>query len=184
MGTTIEGVPTQVWYNGDPTQVCSQTLSVVGQWLQIQSSPDPSSVQIAIGVQRSWTGADSTSWEEQTTKSVNGGFKALGLTASAAVSGQTSKDISVEYSTEFQESTTVTKTFQFDAGVVWQWQFNVTDLCGSSLVLSDDFAVTPGVFQPPCCLPGFVVNISKYQNCTAASDGTTYNLCTSAAIGI
>merc|ERR1712014_547489 len=94
---------------------------------------------------------------------------------SAGVSGTLSRSIAKEYSSEFSMSKTETHTFNYGAGVVWQWQFTITDQCGSSTVSGNDMALTPGAFEPPCCLPGYAKNVSVPHGACAAGPNVCQN---------
>jgi len=51
----------------------------------------------------------------------------------------------------------------------WQFHFDESDSCGhSEESLVPEFAVTKGAFQPPCCVPGFGVDMPMYQTCSSA----------------
>jgi hypothetical protein len=144
------------------------------RWIAISSSSGPQMVSYQVGVTRSHTVEDSTTWGSSVTESVSAGFSAFGIQASTSVSGTTSTTISHSYSSTFSMSSSTTFTYTFDAGVVWQWQFGITDGCGPSDAQGHDLALTANELNPPCCLPGMFVNISQpTSECLAG----TPNLC-------
>lgn len=151
-----------------PSHSCLPVQNITGQWLQIQSSSSDQSVEFQKGVTRSYTVSDTRTWG--TTVSANAGvsfgFSGVGITA--GVSGSLSQSIAKGYTSEFEMSSTETHTFNYGPGVVWQFQFTVTDRCGSSTIKGNDLALTKGAIDPPCCLPGYSRNISvPHGDCAA-----------------
>merc|ERR1711865_1356422 len=64
----------------------------------------------------------------------------------------------------FATLSTTSTQFSFAAGgVVWQFQFQIKDSCGTTVVKGNDFAETIGVWAQPCCLPGLFKN-AAYAN--------------------
>merc|ERR1711865_75193 len=64
----------------------------------------------------------------------------------------------------FATLSTTSTQFSFAAGgVVWQFQFQIKDSCGTTVVKGNDFAETIGNWAEPCCLPGFFKN-AAYAN--------------------
>jgi len=171
----------QVWFNGACSSVtpplCQCITDVSGRWVNIQSNPGPSTLSVTVGVDRSYTTASTSTWSNSVTTQTQAGFKAFGIGTQVTVTGETSQTIGSSLSETFQETTTVQQEFDFPAGVVWQWQMIPDSPCGQASVLTSNFAVTDGLYDPPCCLPGYALNISTYQQCHAASDGTIVNLC-------
>jgi hypothetical protein len=143
-------------------------LNVTGEWQQVQSSSSSQSVEFQIGVTRSYGVSDTHTWGTQVgaTAGVNFGFDGIGI--NAGVSGQISRSIAKEYTSQFSMTTTETHTFQFGPGVVWQWQFVVVDVCGSTVVKGNDLVLTAGALNQPCCLPGYAKNISEPHGLCAA----------------
>merc|ERR1712100_265055 len=74
------------------------------------------------------------------------------------------------------EMTTFSTTLP--AGVIFQFQMNIDDNCGQSGVFMNDFVVTASANEPPCCLPGYFVDISEpHGECITSDDGDNYNVC-------
>lgn len=168
-----------VYYNSTPNCTIG---SISGQWVELQSNPGPSSLSVTLGVQHGYAAGNTTTWGSDVTTQVKTGFSAFGASASVSVSGEMSDKMSSSYSQTFQMSSATMRTFDFDAGFVWQWQFKVTDRCGSSIVSGTDFAITAGEYAPPCCLPGWAKNISEYKDCVAPTNGTAVDLCASSRV--
>jgi hypothetical protein len=82
------------------------------------------------------------------------------------------------YSQTFSETSTTTHTYQFGPGMVWQWQFTITDPCGSSIIMGKDLRLTAAMPFPPCCIPGWEKNITDpHGDCYPDSSGKLVNLC-------
>lgn len=174
----------QVWFDNDCSIVnpplCQCIRGVSGRWVNIQSTPGPSSLSVTVGMDRSYTTENTSTWANTVTTQTQAGFKAFGFGTQVTVTGETSQTLGTSLSGTFQETTTMQREFDFSAGVVWQWQMIPDSVCGQASVLTSNFAVTEGLYDPPCCLPGYALDITKYQQCHAASDGTIFNLCTGA----
>lgn len=139
------------------------------------------SVSFSTGTTRSYSTTTTETWGRSATASVSAGFTAFGVNITASVSGTLSKTMAESSASSFSQTTTETRTTKFtEIGVGWQWQFDITDDCGTSTTLSPGFPiVTPSSDKPPCCLPGqFLVDESNNKrddfNCIAGA----VNLCT------
>lgn len=143
-----------------PARGCLPIKNVTGSWVQIQSSSSDQSVSFEKGVSRTYTVSSTHTWGTSVSANAGVSFGFAGIGVTAGVSGSLSNSIAKDYSSEFSMSSTDTRTFNYGAGVVWQWQFTIIDQCGCSTVTGDDLALTPGAFAPPCCLPGYADNIS------------------------
>lgn len=157
---------------------CYYISNVKGSWVMISSSSGKQSVQYSEGVTRSHTVESSSTWGGSVTTTASAGFDFFGNEGSVSVSGEVSDSVAHSYSDTFSKSSTTTYTYEFDAGVVWQWKFDITDPCGAATASGHDLALTPGAFAPPCCLPGMFENITLP---TGACHGTTPNICNSTA---
>ena len=97
---------------------------------------------------------------------------------SGSISGTASQNTARTYTSTLSTTTTTTSTFQFLAGVVWQWQFTLVDPCGTTVAMREDLRLTAGVPFPPCCIPGYEKNITKpHGECYPFDDGTLVDLC-------
>mmetsp|Transcript_23163 Transcript_23163/g.66811 ORF Transcript_23163/g.66811 Transcript_23163/m.66811 type:complete len:185 (+) Transcript_23163:382-936(+) len=151
-----------------------------GKWVNIQSSPGGSSFKVSIGIQRGYNVENTNEWATKATIEAQQGFKFLGYDGHVTVTGESAYTTTSGYTSTFQETVTTEKYFDFPAGVVWQWQFEITDVCGSTTAMNEDFAVTEGLYAPPCCLPGYAMDIKNSSGaCHPARDGKVYNLCNS-----
>jgi len=117
-------------------------------------------------------------WAHKATAEAQQGFKVFGYDGHVTVTGEAAYTITSSYTSTFQETVTTEKDFDFPAGVVWQWQFEITDVCGNTTAMNEDFAVSEGLYAPPCCLPGYAVDIKNYSGaCHPTRDGKVFNLC-------
>lgn len=159
-GATCAREVGECWYFSAVDR-CYYIEATQGKWEQIQSSSSNQTVQFEEGITRGYTVQSSTTWGAQATASVSSGFKFFGLKESIDVTGEISTSVSQQYSSTFSMSTTVTHGFAFGPGVVWQWQFTISDGCGATTGSGHDLTLTSGAFAPPCCLPGYFEDITK-----------------------
>lgn len=165
----------------DQSTDCYYIAAVTGRWHQIQSSPYEQSVSFQEGVTRSHTVTASGEWGAKVTSTTKAGFSAFGVKGSETISGEISASLSIGYSSTFSMSSVETHTFDFPAGVVWQWMFDVQDGCGPTSVSGHDLELTPNSLVPPCCLPGFFANITEpLGQCI----GGTPSLCNQSSVTI
>merc|ERR1712046_244891 len=104
---------------------------------------------------------------------------AFGASASFQISGSQSTDISRSYTQTFKSHTTVTDTMgPFQPGTIWQWQWVITDGCGTSVFAGSDIVSTKGKWLHPCCLPGYFKDPTKPEGkCHPGRDNKLYDLC-------
>lgn len=139
---------------------CMKIEAATGYWEKISSSPGQQHVTYTTGVTRSNSVQNTITWGSTVTATISASFGFLGDGGSESVSGEISSSIAREYSSTFSQTTTVEKSFDFGPGVVWQFQFKVQDGC-DSIASGTDLQLTQGVYDPPCCLPGWFANISE-----------------------
>jgi len=105
------------------------------------------------------------------------GFMYDGFSLNAMVSHDTARQYTLSHSSTFSTSQMETYVTTLPAGVVWQFQVEVQDNCGTSTVQMRDFQVTDSAANPPCCLPGYFSDENDPRgNCTVV-DGEVYNVC-------
>ena len=129
-----------------------------GHWVPIKYSNQQQTITYTSGVEftSTQTFERTTSWEGSVTASVSGGFSFgdASLEVSATF-GQSYTQIVENALSQFdaQEFTS-----SFGAGQVWQFQYEITDICDSEFnIVTADLVVTPGATEPPCCLPGYAL---------------------------
>merc|ERR1712196_47792 len=98
-------------------------------------------------------------WASEVAVEVSSGFKFLGADlGEVTVSGSYAQDASSSIKTSTQKSVTSTKEYEFTEsspkGVVWQFDYTVTDSLGKTDIGTLDFVTTAHRGQYPCCLPG------------------------------
>jgi len=65
---------------------------------------------------------------------------------------------------------TETSALSFPPGQIWQWHFNITDVCGKTDVLGRDWVLTNNAKDEPCCPPGFAQDpMFQHGPCVNAS---------------
>jgi len=75
-----------------------------------------------------------------------------------------------------EETTTYQDTFA-GSGVVWQFQFNTAAPCGNSTIKGRNLRITPSMAEPPCCLPGFEIDINApHGACKPDANGDRWTL--------
>lgn len=157
---------------------------LVGSWQHLQSSSGDQQVTFQEGFKKTdgWSFSSTEEWSESVTESANMGIEVEGISAGMSVSTTMSHSLSETHSRSFSEeqSDSTTQSFDFaadDGTYVWQWQYDFySPRAGTEPVTTTtaDLTATAGASQPPCCLPGYGVEGSHYQECT---DGP--NLCES-----
>ena len=159
----------------DPSTDCYYIKNVQGSWVARATSTGKQTVSVQTGITRSHEVSDTSDWGGSVTTTASAGFKFFGTDASVEVSGTASHSISHSYSSTFSESSSTTYTADMDAGVVWQWAFDIDDGCGSTTATGLDFALTINKANPPCCIPGYFLDPTKaHGDCV---EGTA-NICT------
>jgi len=154
--------------------------SVSGRWKHISYSSGSQSVSIAVGTTHSYTVADTQKWAISASAKTGLGFTFLDTAGlkGPEVSVQASYEYTQQHTDMFSETTTVTKTYQFPAGTVWQYELVIENLGGSTTIRPTDFAQTDGDFDNPCCLPGYASNPTQQHGpCKAGPDGKVFDVC-------
>lgn len=136
---------------------------------------------ITYGATYSHEVANTTEFGSKVNAEISSGFNIFGLKGQAKVGAEVSATVSSTFESTFSMSETKTYQDQFDAGQVWQWQFNVTTGCGAILGEADftgqATVLTAGLFAPPCCLPGWAMDpTAQHGQCAPGPDGNVYVL--------
>jgi len=136
--------------------------AVEGQWRALGSSTAGRSVTITTSVTHSYISGDNNYWGGGVSSGMSVGFSFCGVRVSAGSSSGSSNSMANTFSADFSSLKSPTSsTFNFGDGMVWQWEFQVEDQCGTSIVKTQFVGSTVGVFEKPCCLPGFSENFEK-----------------------
>jgi len=130
-------------------------------WVQVATSPGAMHLSHTQGSTRDFTVSNADKWGS------NAASKAgISFIIGNSSSGHSGASVAASYRSHFMAATSTTdSTFSFAAGpgVVWQFQFEIKDSCGVSVVKGNDFVETIGTWAEPCCLPGFFKN-AAYAN--------------------
>jgi hypothetical protein len=165
-----------------PQQNCMNILVHNVTWEPLATLGIAKDVTYTYGVQHSYgsSSTEGSSWSKTVSHTISGGFSFFGIGAkySSTVSGTTSHMFSQSISASMATSSSVSTTYHFLPGVVWQLKVHVRDNCGYSVVNTLQLAQTPNVAQPPCCLPGYFQDPSNaHSACAPASNGIVYSIC-------
>ena len=88
----------------------------------------------------------------------------IGFIIGFSGSGHSGASVAESYDSYFSATSSTTHSYLLPrGGVVWQFQFQIKDSCGTTVVKGNDFAETMGAWAEPCCLPGFFKN-AAYAN--------------------
>jgi nitrate reductase cytochrome c-type subunit len=169
------------FYFGPDIDHCINITNTSGTWTPIANT-DASGTQIqySYGTAHSYSATQTSSWSTAVTRSISAGFTFMGVGASVGVSSTTARGVTESSSTSFGTVSTSTTSYTAPRpGTIWQWRWNVSDNCGSSTSASHfNLVTTKGVFNPPCCLPGFAADPGNYSGaCAAAQGDKIYDLC-------
>jgi hypothetical protein len=156
---------------------CSAIMDKAGRWVEVASSPGAQTLTYSHGVEHGKSVTDSKTWGHSTTSSVSAGFSFFGISISSSVSHMTSESFTKSHTSTFSMSDTESYTTQMGAGTVWQFQMDIKDNCGLSGVKFNDLQLTQSGLNPPCCLPGYFVNISHPEGECLEVDGEKYDVC-------
>lgn len=133
-----------------------------GGWVPVTDLSVPTTITERMGVTREFssTFTRTSAWETSVTTMISAGFdfKGVGFDVSVAVGASFSGSVesSVSQAVSLTEEVEIEREFQ--PSTVWQFQFEVTDIClGESDpwdIFTDIFAPTINRGNEPCCLPG------------------------------
>jgi hypothetical protein len=152
---TADSVGSIGWYFAPN---CNSITRKQGFWTPLTYSSGQQQYSFTVGTRSSYTKSTTQTWSRSTTESVTAGFSFEGFSTSTTVSHTASYEIAKSYSSTFEMDKEQTSTLSFPPGQIWQWHFNVTDVCGSTDVLGRDWVQTANAVDEPCCPPGFALN--------------------------
>ena len=161
---------------------CAPVTAASATWDMVTAVGIAKDVSYSHGVSHSYTSGSSNSktWGTSATHTVGGGFSFSGIGAhyDYSVTHSSSQTVSKFTSDTFTMTDTVTVTYHFEPGTLWQLKFNFTDKCGSSVARTGILTQTNNIDEPPCCLPNYFKDPKQpHGPCVADADGKTYDLC-------
>ena len=142
-----------------PTPDCKieadEVLEITGRWRVERYSNGDQGFIYSEGTVFDDSRTVTEDWSRSVTTSIEVGLEFGG----ASVEGTFAEGGSESVSQSIQKSRSETQTTNFDrSGMVWQFQYNVTDSCGSAKIDVKGLVITIGQHEPPCCLPGWAVD--------------------------
>jgi len=121
---------------------------------------------------------DTNTWSQSVTEKMTSDFKVDDFGTSTEVDTQTTTTVSETNKDVFTQTETVTYKYNFDPGYVWQWQWRTVDTDGESTSKTMFLVTTEGLYDPPCCIPGYFSDVTDPTgSCEADEDGAVYTLC-------
>merc|ERR1719230_602032 len=151
------GFATLQWECPDP-----DITNVTGYWIGIGSASTPQEIEYQVQVKHSEEVSNTESWGVSVTKSASKGFSFAGFGATESVSGTTSQTLSKTHASLFSLEESLTYSYHLHSGQVWQWWWEIEDSNGGiSWVKTSDVTETAGLYEQPCCLPGYYASIKE-----------------------
>jgi len=148
--------------------------SIKGRWANRGSSTAGISLKLETSVHHDYTSNDMKNWGEGESSGMSVGFSFCGVNVGAGSSSGSSNNIGLTYSDFFFRSKSAFPSFTLGDGIVWQWEFVVEDQCGTSIVKTQMVGSTKGLFEKPCCLPGWNEKFDKlYGSCHGPTTNVT-----------
>jgi len=135
-------------------------LAVRGEWVHLGDSGGDTtwSKTVSEGVGHSHSDTTCGTWGQKVAGKLDAGF----LWEKVEVSAEVSHQFARTHSDTFSETTLTSETHNFDApGTAWQYVLHATEIGGISDIRLNGYAVTKGIYAPPCCLPGYWKDPSK-----------------------
>jgi len=144
--------------------------AVTGKWKYKFTVVAPTTQKWSHGTEKTDTRTKTEEWEESVTATVSQGWSLFGNDGSVEISGTIAHSTSEGYSSEW--STSESEEFQVEfkedavGKVTWQFVFSPADSCGNRLnSVTKEYALTEGMWRPPCCVPGWSVDAPVYKTC-------------------
>jgi len=146
-------------------------VSANGYWFPFKySNAQESEIQISEGVIRTFTESASRtkSWERSVTASISSDFSFGDASLEVSTTYGESMTSSVESAISKSKLTTHTSTF--GPGQMWQFVYDVRDICVSWELKTKDLVITYSKEHEPCCLPGLAQDIhNQHGPCRGTS---------------
>merc|ERR1739845_18305 len=144
---------------------------VKGEWVRRQVIAVPGSLTYTVGTTAKHKETRTSEWAMSAKIAIEAGVEIKDTASySTKYSVELSRKISNAYSQEFAKTTQVKRTYEFPQQSVgkqlWQFVFYASDTCRHSEITDvDEFALTAGAFEPPCCIPGWATDAPTYRFC-------------------
>lgn len=139
-------------------------------WVDIGSSPGEQTMAFTYGVTRSHTVSKTVTWASKVTSNIGAsGLNIFGVGMTGSLSKEMSKTISVTDTETMEESSYKYYSTTVKPGIVWQWQYKIYDEFGTTVVGSNHIQQT-NTSDPPCCLPGYHVDIQQPRGACTTSE--------------
>ena len=170
------------WCNYEPAPppppVACTSFRVSGKWAPIGYSNVPEKYSVEYGRTYTSDRQVGTQWSASVTSSMTAGFNIKVLSASKTVTGQVAAGFSAQYSDEISMTTIEKRVYDLSAGQAWQWQFEIDDTCGKSIIKGPSVVVTNSRPENPCCLPGYALHPANVSDpiCRGLA-GNIYTFC-------
>jgi len=142
-----------------PAMACTVSAHPSGNWVNTgRFSNADQTISLEYGTSRSYMSGTEETWGSSVTVAVEAGFEGFG---SVSVSGTISQSISKSQSTTWTTQTMREDSWTWhEAGTIWQWQWAITDACGTATASANSFVLTNDANSVPCCLPGYFAHAS------------------------
>jgi len=148
------------------------TMHTVGRWTIVRGVDVAAGVE--TGVEYGWSKTDTfteeKNWQATVGASISAGFSVEVTKGVATATMSSSVTISAEYSTggsqsfsssSSQQGLKTLKTKPTESGALWTWGFTAKDHCGSGILATKSYVVTPSSLEPPCCPPVLWADLKK-----------------------
>jgi len=149
-----------------PPPIACTSVHISGKWTPIGYSNVPEKYSVEYG--RTYTSSRQvgSQWSSSVTTSMTKGFSIKAFSASETVTGQVSAGFSAQYSDEIAMTSIEKRVYDLTAGQAWQWQFEIVDSCGTSIIKGPSVVVTNSRPEIPCCLPGYALHPANVSDPT------------------
>lgn len=155
-----------------------------GEWKPLETIQGDVTIGIKVGTAKKHAESKTDAWSKSVTKTVEEEMEFSSKSVSTKVAkAQVAAnedawyaDVVVSRDTDFPVS---------DRGKqLWQWHINIHDSCShAETTFSADYALTAGMPEKPCCVPGYGANGHKtdYQECTTEDGSFKATYCSKTA---
>ena len=161
-----------------PAPKSCDSFQVRGQWKPLGYINIKEQYSVEYGRTYSSQLQVGANWAAAAAASLSAGFDVAVAQSSMSVSGETAAAFSAEYKGILQMQVEEKRTYELIPGEAWQWQFEVHDSCGVSIVKGNSIVVTNSQVQKPCCLPGYFLSPENVTDphCQGVA-GKIFHLC-------
>jgi hypothetical protein len=163
-----------------PEECISNIHEPQSRWVPVATSDSPNvDISYHTGSTSSDSHTRSTKWAYKVGAKVSTGFKVFGHGFDLEVESSMSQEFASEATNAFSQTEDRTVVYHaVNAGVYWQFFWDVTDECGVTQAKEFNLVATPSKVAPPCCLPGYASDPSDYTKpCLKDWSGNLVDLC-------